>query len=406
MLVACLGNVIEWFDFALYTGFATVLAAVLTPGGWDGLLTVFGVFAVSLLFRPIGSMMAGLRADRVGRRPVLVGTIVLMTMATVGIAVLPPWAVIGVAAPAGLLTLRALQAFAAGGEISVAVSYLAEVSPTGQRGRYGQWYISTLAVGFAAGIGVSALITALLTPAELQAWGWRLAFGLALPLGAVALYLRGRLAESPLFRVPQRRVDPLSVLRGHWPVIRRCLPVVGANSATFTLWFLFLPSYLVTTGVASLQASLTCALTGLVAAAVTAPLFGKISDTVGRRPVLVAATSALAVICVPGYLWVRGGSTVSMVVVSIAIGIALGAFVLPAFLAEQLPTHVRATGIGLAYGVGSAVIGGTAPVIALALARDAPAVAVPLYLVVWAVAAAVAVIRSPETAPGRTRTAV
>ncbi len=398
-VVVCLGNAVEWYDFALYTGLATVLSAVLTPGGWDGFLTVFGVFAVSCLFRPLGSLIVGMRADRLGRRPALAATILLMSTATAAIGLLPPWASIGVAAPLCLLGLRAVQAFCAGGEIGVSVAYLAELSPPESRGRYGQWYIATVAAGFAAGVGMSALLAVVLDPEAFLAWGWRIAFLLALPLGAVGISLRRRQLESPSFRPRENRIAPLQVLSEHKQMVRRSAVIAGAYSATFSVWFLFLPSYLTSIGATSLVLALLSALTGLVAAAVAAPQFGRISDAVGRRPVLIAAAAALAVAAVPMYLWMVGGSVLATATGSVVIGVVLGAFVLPAFLAEQLPTRVRATGLGLAYGIGSAVVGGTAPLVATLLARSATTWAVPAYLMVWAIGALIAIVRSPETAP-------
>lgn len=401
LVAACAGNVVEWYDFALFSGSATVLAAVLAPGGWAGFITVFAVFATSCLFRPLGSLLIGARADRAGRRSVLAATILLMAIATFAIGLLPPWSVIGVVAPICLLGLRAAQAFSAGGEIGVSVAYLSEYSAPDRRGRNGGWYLGTAAIGIGAGIGATALLAAVLDPGELADWGWRIPFLIALPLGLIGVYLRRRLDESPLFDplAPENRVRPLAVLRGHFPTVRRCFLLAGAYSAAFNVWFLFLPSYVTATGVSSLARSLTCALAGLVVAGCCAPLFGRLSDRSGRRVPLIVATAVLAATIIPLYLWALGGSLTALLVSDLFVGVLLGAFVLPAFFAEQFPTAVRATGIGLAYGIGSAVIGGTAPLVATVLARQAPVYVVPAYLAVWAVAGLVAVYRSPETLP-------
>src|SRR6478735_1865448 len=153
---ASVGNIVEWYDFALFAGSATVIAAVLTPGGWAGFTTVFAVFAMSCLFRPLGSLLIGARADRSGRRSTLAATILLMAGATAAIGLLPSWAVIGVAAPLCLFALRAVQAFSAGGEIGVSVAYLTEFSAPRRRASYTGWYLSTVAVGFATGLGATA----------------------------------------------------------------------------------------------------------------------------------------------------------------------------------------------------------------------------------------------------------
>ena len=140
------------------------------------------------------------------------------------------------------------------------------------------------------------------------------------------------------------------------------------------MWFLFLPSYVTATGASSLARSLFFALSGLVATAISAPIFGRMSDAVGRRPVLMGASAVLAVAVVPLYLWMLGGSTAALLAGSVIVGVTMGAFVIPAFFAEQFPIRVRATGLGLAYGLGSAVIGGTAPLLATVLSRQVPGV--------------------------------
>jgi MFS family permease len=191
------------------------------------------------------------------------------------------------------------------------------------------------------------------------------------------------------------------VLRAHLPTVRRCFLLAGAYSAAFNVWFLFLPSYVTATGAGSLATSLACALAGLVIVGCCAPLFGRLSDRTGRRPILMVASAILAAAIIPLYLWAVDGSLPAMLIGDLFVGVLLAAFVLPAFFAEQFPTGVRATGIGLAYGIGSAVIGGTAPLIATVLARQAPVYVVPGYLALWAVAGLIAVYRSPETLPDR-----
>jgi MHS family proline/betaine transporter-like MFS transporter len=398
LVAACVGNVTEWYDFALYAGSATVIAAVLTPGGWAGFTAVFAVFAMSCLLRPLGALRIGMRADRHGRKPVLAATILLMAGATGAIGLLPPWSVIGLAAPLCLLALRGIQAFSAGGEIGVAVAYLTELSPPGRRGRFGGWYLSTVAIGIALGLGVTAFFAALLDQASLQSWGWRIPFLLAIPLGVAGIYLRRRVSESPLFLSEQptaSRPVAMAVRREHLPTVRRCFLIAAGYSAAFNVWFLFLPSYVTATDVSPLANSLTCALIGLLAAAVAAPIFGGLSDRVGRRPVLIGASGTLVVVVIPMYQWMLGGTTGALLTGSVVVGVVVGAFVLPAFMAEQFPVGVRATGLGLAYGVGSAVVGGTAPLVATLLSQAAAPIAVPCYLAAWVLAALIAVVRSP-----------
>ncbi len=411
VLAACAGNVVEWYDYAIYSGSATVLAVVLAPGGWAGITTIFAVFATSCLFRPLGSLLAGARADRVGRRRTLAAMILMMAAATAAIGLLPPWSAIGILAPVCLLALRAAQAFSVGGELGVSVAYLTEFSPAPRRGRLGGWYLSTVAVGLAVGLGTTAAVAALVGSDALHAWAWRVPFLLAIPLGLVGLYLRTRVAETPDFlsgrgagsgaAAVRPRVRPVAVLREHLPTIRRCFLLAAAYSAAFNIWFVFVPSYVTTAGHGSLAVSLACAMIGLLATAISAPVFGRLSDRVGRRPVLIGACSALVVAGIPLYLWAVSGSGTALLIGNVVIGVIVSAFVLPSYLAEQFTAAVRATGLGWAYGVAAAVIGGTAPLLGAVLAQRAPVAAVPAYVAVWAAAALVAVIRSSETAPAR-----
>jgi MHS family proline/betaine transporter-like MFS transporter len=327
-------------------------------------------------------------------------TILVMAAATFAIGLLPPWSMIGLLAPLGLLALRAVQAFSVGGEIGVSVAYLSELGRGDRRGEGGGWYLSTVAIGLGLGLGLTALLATLLEPAALVSWGWRIPFLLALPLGIVGVYLRRQLIESSssaVNREAAERVHLSVVLRDHLPSIRCCLVIGGALSAAFNVWFLFLPSYLAASGAASLGLALGASMVGLLALAVSAPFFGRLSDRRGRRPVLVAATAALAVGIVPLYLWVMTGSTVALLIGNVLIGLVIAAFVVPSFFAEQFPARVRATGIGLSYGMASAVIGGTAPLLATVLSRQAGAVFVAGYLALWALAALFAVLRSSET---------
>ncbi|MEP6559565.1 MAG: hypothetical protein ABJD68_00615, partial [Nakamurella sp.] len=252
---------------------------------------------------------------------------------------------------------------------------------------------------------VTAVLASLLEPAAMASWGWRVPFLLALPLGVIGVYLRRTLVESPYFTsaaagasAPAR---PMAVLRDHLPTIRRCLVIGAAFSAAFNVWFLFLPSYLAASGAASLGLALTAALVGLLALAVAAPLFGRLSDFCGRRVVLCWASGALASTIVPLYLWAMGGSAAALLVGNVLIGLVIAAFVLPSFFAEQFPVRVRATGLGLSYGISSAVIGGTAPLLATAFSRQVGPALVAGYLGLWAAAALVAALRSPETVRSR-----
>ncbi len=201
LLAGSVGNFIEWYEFGVYGFLATVIAAnFFTLQGENeitSLILTYAAFALAFFCRPIGAVIFGRIGDRIGRRPTLIAVLLLMTLATALIGVMPTYASIGVAAPLLLTLLRMFQGLFAGGEFGGAVSLMTEFAPKGKRGLFGAWQSLTVALGLLAGAGLVALLAALLSVQQLHDWGWRIPFLLALPLGAVALWLRLKLEETP-----------------------------------------------------------------------------------------------------------------------------------------------------------------------------------------------------------------
>ncbi|MEU9256632.1 MFS transporter [Streptomyces sp. NPDC048270] len=200
LLAGSVGNFVEWYEFGVYGSFATVIAArFFTPDGGDraqALIATYAAFAIAFFFRPLGALLFGRLADRAGRRPALVLAVCLMTGATALIGALPAYSAIGALAPWLLTLLRSVQGLSAGGEFGGAVSLLTETAPAGRRGRHGAWQSFTVALGLLTGAGLAAALATLLSESALYAWGWRVPFLLAVPLGTVALWLRLRLPET------------------------------------------------------------------------------------------------------------------------------------------------------------------------------------------------------------------
>ena len=399
-----LGNAVEWYDFAIYGAFSTVLARTFFPAGdRSALAATFAIFAAAFIARLIGAAVIGRRSDHRGRRPALSLTIAMMAVATTAVAFLPPWAAIGVLAPISLLLLRLVQGFSTGGETPSSVAFLVESAPDGQRGSYGGWHTASTAAGLAGGYGVAALFTAALSAEALADWGWRVAFLLAAPLGLVARYIRRRLAETPLFtdvespRPPRLIAD---VLRTRGGAAGRGFVLIAAFAMAFNLWFVFLPNHLATSGLVSLGQALAFGVAGLLTAALVAPAAGRLADRLGRRVVLIAGMLAVAAFAVPGFALARG-SVLGLLLSDIVMGALIGSLVVTAFVAELFPTSVRATGVALTYGVASAVFGGTAPLIATLLANAGKAWAVPATLAVTALLGLAAAVTARETAFAR-----
>jgi MFS transporter, MHS family, proline/betaine transporter len=377
LVAGSIGNVVEWYDFAVYGAFATVIATTYFPGDDPvaGLSAGFAVFATAFLARPVGAVVFGRLGDRVGRRQVLVTVI------------LPGRAAIGVLAPLLLIVFRALQGLSVGGEAAGATAFVVEYAPEGRRGWYGAWLWSTLGLGVAGGIGAALVLTRALPPAALQDRGWRLAFLAAVPLGLVGLYLRLALDDTPRFRSLQRagavaRWPVGDTLAGHRSRLLLGLVLVAAASLAFNPFFIYLPSYLATAAGIPLARTLPAALTGLLLVAAAGLAAGWLSDRVGRRPFLLAGTTGLLLVLLPAFLLMRGPGPAGRALGFVLVGLCLSCLaVVPAHLAELFPTAVRSTAL------------------ATWLVRRTGSPAAPaVYATLLAAAAVVAAVASRETA--------
>ncbi|MFI9062091.1 MFS transporter [Streptomyces sp. NPDC053429] len=396
LLAGSAGNLVEWYEFGVYGCFATVIATHFftppagTAGGAPALIATYASFALAFFFRPVGALLFGRLGDRLGRRPVLVLVVGLMTLATTSIGLLPTRAVIGPAAPWLLTLLRVVQGLSAGGEFGGAVSLMTESAPPGRRGLYGAWQSFTVALGLLAGAATAATVARVLPGAALQAWGWRIPFLLALPLGGVALWLRTALEEPPPASAP---VPVGAAPPGEGPVRAVALAIARVTgwSAAGYAFLVVLPSYLQSTAGSSTSEALTAtALANLGFAACVLPA-GVLSDRIGRRPVMLGGALAVVLLAFPLLHVLRdpGLSPAAragpLLVAGALVGLMAGPG--PAMLAEMFPRRSRCTGLGLAYSLANAVFSGCAGLVITALIAATGDASVPA----WYAAAACAV---------------
>lgn len=375
IVAGSLGNLVEWYEYALYGYMAPIIAVLFFPtgDGAAGLLATFSLFALAFFLRPVGAAVFGRFADRSGRRAVLVLIIGLMSAATALIGVLPTYAQIGIWAPVLLTLLRVVQGLAAGGEFGGAVSLMVEYAPPGKRGLYGSWSFFTTVMGFVLGAGFATILIALLSDEALVSWGWRIGFLIAAPMGLIALYLRLRVDETPQFRkvTASRSVPgpvPAAPVGGLTRQVLTTVGIVVVYSCTGYTFMVLMPTYLSKTlGMPLEQSYLLTLINGTVAGLVV-PFAGAWSDRVGRRPVMLVGTIGTIVLSYPLFLMLTAGfaaALAALVVAGILIGLVGGP--LPALLSERFPTRTRVTGVSLAYALSVALFGGTAPFIITAL---------------------------------------
>ncbi|MGE0972218.1 MFS transporter [Klebsiella sp. WOUb02] len=392
LIAGSIGNFIEWYEFAVYGFLATVIARnffqLAGEAPLTGLILTYASFAIAFFFRPLGAIIFGRIGDRIGRKPTLIVVLVMMTLATAAIGLVPVYASIGVAAPLILTGLRILQGLFAGGEYGGAVSLMTEFAPRGRRGLYGAWQSFTVALGLLAGAGIVALISAVLSPEELHAWGWRIPFFLAIPLGIVALWLRVKMEETPGFLRQQQQRQHSQASAGLSQTLKAIITGIGRlmvwSAAGYT-YLVIMPAYLQSSLHTGFNQALLIAVISNIGFALTILPAGILSDKWGRRNVMVLAAALLLILALPLLKILQAESSTLLIkgaVVLVAgglVGILAGPG--PAMLAEMFPTRVRYTGLGLAYSLSNAVFSGCAGLIITGLIKQTGNLDIPAYYV-------------------------
>ncbi|MEV0367901.1 MFS transporter [Nocardia fusca] len=409
VIASCAGSFVEYYDFAVYAALTPAIASTFfsATDRVSGLLSTLGIFALAFVARPLGGLIWGRFGDKIGRQTTLVSVIVLMSVSTAAIGLLPGYETIGVLAPLLLVILRVLQGISAGGELPGATIFVAESAPNHRRGYLVSWIGVSITCATLAGLLTAALLAALLSTESLNSWGWRIPFLLALPLGLVGLYIRVKLDESPAFELARKAEatfrSPLPEVLGKASMYRR-MAVTGLLGAGAFLGYYIMMIYMPTLLTSELGFDsgdgLLAICAGGTAIVVLGPPMGILSDRYGRRRVLVAAAVGLIVFTYPSFLLLDTGNFLAAVaaLVLLAIPVSAGQAVYVTAALERFPTSIRYTAFGISYNV-FGLIGGTAAYVSTFLvAQTGTTYAPAFYLMAVAVVVLLTTLRVPETA--------
>ena len=403
VIAGTIGNVLEWYDFSVYAFVAVIIARKFFPQGDEviALLATFLTFGLGFVARPLGGIILGRVGDTHGRKTALLITIALMAIGTVLVGILPTYAAIGVAAPALLLFARLMQGFSAGGEWGSSTAYIVEWAPEDQRGLYGSFQQTSVVAGLLLGSAVAALMNTILTPEQMDAWGWRVPFLLGGILGPVGLWMRRTIDETPAYTKAKAAPVETSAESGL---------VMAARAFGFTIvWtvcFYILLSYMPTYTQKYLKLSASAALwantIGLLVLMIAIPIMGLLSDRIGRKPLLLACCVAFIVLPYPIFSFLVSGATFTqLVIVQILFAILISCFsgAGPAAISEMFPTRLRSTWMTSGYALAVAIFGGFAPFIAVWLIdRFGSPLAHTFYLIAAAVVSTIVIAMMRETA--------
>ena len=407
-----MGNFVEWFDYAAYGYLATVIALTFFPqtDKATGLLATFAVFALSFFVRPLGGLVWGHFGDKYGRRSALSWSILIMSISTFCIGILPTYNHIGLWASALLFLIRLFQGFSASGEYAGASAFLAEYAPEGKRGLYTSIVPASTAAGLLFGAVFVAGLHSWMSVEDLHSWGWRLPFLLAAPFGLVGRYIRMSLQDTPKFLEMEKRLEAKECAT-HAPVrelltLHRRSVIIGIgvtclNAVAFYLLLSYMPTYLSTEMGMSESDSFMASTVSLATYIGLIFLMGKLSDLFGRKAMLLTASVLFLALTWPLFGMLNNQPLIVILMIQIAFGaiLAMNDGTLPCFLAEIFPTRVRFSGFAFSFNIANAVFGGTAPFIATWLIQlTGNKMAPAWYLLAAAAVALIAMLASRETA--------
>lgn len=402
ILAGTVGNAIEWFDWTIYATFAVFFAKQFFPSDdpTASLLATFAIFAVGFFMRPLGGIVLGIFSDRYGRKAALAATIIMMAGGSLMIGLSPTYESIGIFAPIILVLARLLQGLSLGGEFASAATYLSEMAPKHKRGFYSSFMFFSSAIGILMASGLAWALTSALTETQMSDYGWRIPFILGAIGGLVGMWIRKSVPDSEMTHKKESVKNPLAVLIKRHP--KETLRIVGISILTtfaFYIFVVYVPTYAIKVLGAEPQTAFAANTVGLIIFMLCQPVFGWLSDKIGRKPQLIVFAAGYLVFFYPIIKWMDG--TFASILLVELFGLVLYALytaIGPAVMSEQFPTEVRAVGIGAPYNLMVALLGGTTPYVLTWLQSIGKQDYFYFMVLVGALLTLITFIKMPETA--------
>jgi len=408
ILAGICGNVLEWYDFAIYAFLVPVLSRLFfaEKNQTIAILLTLAVFGSGFIARPLGGFLFGHIGDKYGRRVALSAVMVAMGASTFAMGLLPTYETVGVLAPILMVLLRLLQGLASGGEWGGAAAFLVEYAPENRRGVFGSLHVTGVSAGFLIGAAVVSALSAATSPEAMLAWAWRVPLLLGIVVAAVGFFIRIGMAETPSFAkiVEEGAAEAAPLKRTFTENFRSVVDVFGVtifHAISSWVFLVYIVTYLSTIAKLPLSSALTINLWGLTVTVILCPIFGALSDRIGRKPLLIASCVLTILAIIPAFKAFNSGDYYSALYAHCLMIAILAMYYgpLPATLVELFQTRVRYSGVSIAYNVAHAIFGGFAPFIAQYLATvTGNPISSTYYVIAGALISIVVLFRLKETA--------